>query len=106
MAASAPSEIVQVSGRQVPVSHPDKLLFPQAHLTKLDLVHYYVAVAQGALRGAGGRPCVMKRYPAGVDGESFFPKRAPANRPDWVEASTIRFPSGRTAEEVVPRDAA
>jgi bifunctional non-homologous end joining protein LigD len=97
---------LELEGSVLSVSHPDKVLFPQAGITKLDLVQYYVAVAEGALRGAGGRPCVMKRYPDGVDGEAFFQKRAPANRPGWVEVSTIRFPSGRTAEEVVPRGAA
>lgn len=104
--ATAPGTVVLAAGHEVPVSNPDKLLFPQAQLTKLDLVHYYVAVADAALRGAGGRPCVLVRYPDGVGGEFFFQKRAPANRPPWVEVSTIRFPSGRTAEEVVPRDAA
>lgn len=106
MAKSADSIELQVDGHAVTVSHPDKVLFPEARLTKLDLVHYYLAVAEGASRGAGGRPCVMVRYPEGVGGEFFFQKRAPANRPEWVEVSTIRFPSGRMAEEVVPRSAA
>jgi bifunctional non-homologous end joining protein LigD len=106
MPKSADAVVLPVDGHEVTVSHPGKVLFPQAQLTKLDLVQYYVAVAQGALRGAGGRPCVMKRYPDGVDGESFFQKRAPANHPPWVEVGTIRFPSGRSAEEVVPRNAA
>ncbi|HZY18823.1 MAG TPA: non-homologous end-joining DNA ligase [Ramlibacter sp.] len=106
MAEASTGDVLRVDGHEVVVSHPDKLLFPAAGLTKLDLVNYYVAVAEGALRGAGGRPCVLVRYPAGVDGEFFFQKRAPAGRPDWVEVSTIRFPSGRTAEEVVPRSAA
>ncbi|AEG91760.1 non-homologous end-joining DNA ligase [Ramlibacter tataouinensis] len=97
---------LQVEGRELVVTHPGKLLFPEAGLTKLDLVNYYLAVAEGALRGAGSRPCVMVRYPDGIGGEFFFQKRAPASRPAWVEVSTIRFPSGRTAEEVVPRDAA
>jgi bifunctional non-homologous end joining protein LigD len=91
---------------EVRVSSPDKLMFPDAGITKLELVNYYLAVADGALRGAGRRPCVMKRYPEGVNGEAFFQKRAPANRPEWVQVSTIRFPSGRTAEEVVPCNAA
>ena len=106
MAAASRSTVLQVAGHDVGVSNPDKVLFARAKLTKLDLVRYYVAVAEGALRGAGGRPCILKRYPDGIDGESFFQKRAPANRPDWVEVATIRFPSGRTAEEVVPRSAA
>ena len=106
MAKASPSHVLQVAGREVVISSPGKLLFPEAGLTKLDLVTYYVAVADGALRGAGGRPCVMVRYPAGVGGEFFFQKRAPANRPEWLEVAQIQFPSGRTAEEVVPRDAA
>ena len=113
MAKPADSIERTVDGHVVTVSHPDKVLFPpstspgQARgLTKLDLVDYYLAVAEGALRGAGGRPCVLVRYPEGVGGEFFFQKRAPANRPDWVEVSTIHFPSGRMAEEVVPRGAA
>ena len=106
MAQASRGTVLLVDGHEVAVSNPDKLLFPEAGLTKLDLVNYYVAVAEGALRGAGGRPCVLVRYPDGVGGEFFFQKRAPANRPEWVEVSTIRFPSGRTAEEVVPREAA
>ncbi len=106
MAQPSRATVLLVDGHEVAVSNPDKPLFPEAGLTKLDLVNYYVAVAEGALRGAGGRPCVLVRYPDGVGGEFFFQKRAPANRPEWVEVSTIRFPSGRTAEEVVPRGAA
>jgi bifunctional non-homologous end joining protein LigD len=90
----------------VPISNPQKVLFPRAGHTKLDLVRYYVAVAEGALRGAGGRPNVLVRYPNGIDDEFFFQKRAPTSRPDWIDVVTLSFPSGRTAEEVVPRDAA
>ena len=88
------------------ISNPGKVLFPEPKYTKLDLARYYAAVADGALRGAGGRPNVLVRYPDGIDGEFFYQKRAPSARPDWIEVATIRFPSGRTAEEVVPRDAA
>ena len=90
----------------MPVSNPGKVLFPEAGYTKLDLVHYYLAVAEGALRGAGGRPNVLVRYPNGISGEFFYQKRAPASRPPWIEVVSLHFPSGRTAEEVVPRDAA
>jgi DNA ligase D-like protein (predicted polymerase) len=90
----------------VAISNPDKVLFPKAGHTKLDLARYYLAVAEGALRGAGGRPNVMVRYPDGVGGEFFYQKRAPKARPAWIEVVEISFPSGRTAEEVVPRDAA
>jgi DNA ligase D-like protein (predicted polymerase) len=82
------------------------VLFPQAGYTKLDLVQYYLAVSEGALGAAGGRPNVLVRYPNGCDGEFFYQKRAPQARPDWIDVVTLSFPSGRTAEEVVPRDAA
>jgi bifunctional non-homologous end joining protein LigD len=95
-----------VAGREVAISNPGKVLFREANYTKLDLARYYLAVADGALRGAGGRPNVLVRYPDGIEGEFFYQKRAPSARPDWIEVATIRFPSGRTAEEVVPRDAA
>jgi bifunctional non-homologous end joining protein LigD len=106
MARQPDSVTLQVDGHDLPVSHPGKVLFPDAGLTKLDLVNYYLAVAPGALRGAGGRPCILVRYPGGIGEEFFFQKRAPANRPDWLEVAQIRFPSGRSAEEVVPREAA
>jgi DNA ligase D-like protein (predicted polymerase) len=106
METKGAAETVVVAGREVSVSNPHKVLFPVAGYTKLDLVRYYLAVAEGALRGAGGRPNVLVRYPNGADGEFFFQKRAPASRPEWIEVVTLSFPSGRTAEEVVPRDAA
>lgn len=92
-----------MDGIEVPITNPGKVLFPKPGITKLDLVRYYLAVAEGALRGSGGRPNVLVRYPNGVDGEFFYQKRAPSARPPWVEVVTLRFPSGRTAEEVVPR---
>jgi bifunctional non-homologous end joining protein LigD len=100
------AERVVANGLQVAVSNPGKVLFPEAGHTKLDLVRYYLAVADGALRGAGGRPNVLVRYPNGIGDEHFFQKRAPKSRPAWVEVVALKFPSGRTAEEVVPRDAA
>jgi DNA ligase D-like protein (predicted polymerase) len=99
-------ERLVVAGREVAVSNPDKVLFPKPKHTKRDLVGYYLAVAEGALRGAGNRPNVLVRYPNGIKGEFFYQKRAPESRPPWVEVITLSFPSGRTAEEVVPRDAA
>src|SRR6184192_4282848 len=99
-------ELLVVAGREISVTNPTKVLFPKPKYTKLDLVHYYLAVAEGALRGAGGRPNVLVRYPNGITGEFFYQKRAPESRPPWIEVVTIRFPSGRMAEEVVPRDAA
>jgi DNA ligase D-like protein (predicted polymerase) len=103
---ATPSETVVVDGHSVTVSNPGKVLFPQAGYSKLDVVRYYLAVADGALRGSGGRPNVLVRYPNGIDGEFFFQKRAPAQRPPWLDTVTISFPSGRTAEEIVPRHAA
>ena len=99
-------ELLTVDGRDVSISNPNKVLFPEAGYTKLDLVRYYLAVAEGALRGAGGRPNVLVRHPNGVGEEFFYQKRAPESRPDWIEVVALKFPSGRTAEEVVPRDAA
>lgn len=106
MAIKAEREIIHIAGRDVPISNPGKVLFPQAGYTKLDLVRYYLAVADGALRAAGGRPNVLVRYPNGIGGEFFYQKRAPLSRPSWIEVVALQFPSGRTAEEVVPRDAA
>ena len=105
-AAGGEVEVLTVGGREVAISNPDKVLFPEPQHTKLDLARYYVAVADGALRGAGGRPNMLVRYPNGVDGEHFYQKRAPGSRPDWIEVVELSFPSGRTAQEVVPRDAA
>src|SRR3954469_19067100 len=106
MAAKADREVLTVAGQEVSISNPSKVLFPQAGYTKLDLVRYYLSIADGALRGAGGRPNVLVRYPNGTGGEFFFQKRAPTSRPEWVEVIELSFPSGRRAEEVVPRDAA
>lgn len=97
---------LEVDGHEVIVSNPDKVLFPAIGVTKLDLARYYLAVAPGALQAAGHRPNVLVRYPNGVGEEFFYQKRAPASRPDYVDVVTLAFPSGRTAEEVVPRQAA
>jgi DNA ligase D-like protein (predicted polymerase) len=98
--------ILEVAGRQVSVSNPHKIFFPATGHTKLDLIQYYLSVADGALRGVAGRPMVLKRFVHGADGEAFFQKRAPEKRPEWIDTVELRFPSGRTAEEVVARDAA
>ena len=95
-----------MAGRAVTISNPDKVFFPKSGHTKLDLVRYYVAVAEGALRGVGGRPMALKRFVNGAEGEAFFQKRAPTSRPEWIETVELSFPSGRTAEEIVVRDAA
>jgi DNA ligase D-like protein (predicted polymerase) len=95
-----------IAGHELTISNPDKILFPKPKYTKLDLVDYYLAVAEGALRGAGGRPNMLVRFPNGIGSQSFYQKRAPEGRPAWIEVVTLRFPSGRTADEVVPRDGA
>src|ERR1041385_5685408 len=104
--ADAERELLTVGGREIAISNPQKILFSQAGVTKLDLARDYLPVADGALLGAGGRPNVLVRYPNGIDGEFFYQKRAPASRPGWIDVVALKFPSGRTAEEVVPRDPA
>src|SRR5437763_7992284 len=99
-------EVLQVAGREVKISNPDKLFFPKSGHTKLDLVKYYMAVAEGALRGISGRPMALKRFVNGAEGEAFFQKRAPTSRPEWIETVELSFPSGRTAEESVVTKAA
>jgi DNA ligase D-like protein (predicted polymerase) len=106
MPTESEREVLVVDGRDIPISNPRKILFPKSGYTKLDLVRYYLAVSDGALRGAGGRPNVLVRYPNGIEDEFFYQKRAPQSRPDWIEVVSLRFPSGRSAEEVVPREAA
>ena len=106
MASAGDSVILRVGERDVTITNPAKILFPDAGYTKLDVVGYYLAVAEGALRAAGGRPNMLVRYPNGIAAPHFYQKRAASSRPDWIEVATLRFPSGRTADEVVPRDAA
>src|SRR5919205_194256 len=98
--------VLDVAGREVTISNPDKVYFPRTGHTKLDLVRYYLAVAEGALRGVAERPMALKRFVNGAEGEFFFQKRAPEKRPQWVETVELRFPSGRSAQEIVVRNAA
>ncbi len=100
-AKAAAAELLDIDGREVRVTNPHKVYFPAAGVTKLDLVGYYLAVAEGALRAIGRRPLVLKRYVKGIEGEGFYQKRAPAKRPDWVRTVELTFPSGRTAQELV-----
>ena len=100
------AEILKLAGREVTISNPGKVFFPEAGYTKLDLVRYYLAVAPGVLGAVGGRPMALKRFVHGAGGEAFFQKRAPEQRPDWIETVELSFPSGRTAREVVLRDEA
>jgi bifunctional non-homologous end joining protein LigD len=101
-----PKKVFELAGREVAVSNPSKVFFPKAGVTKLDMVRYYLAVAPGALGGVEGRPMALKRFVNGAEGEAFFQKRAPDKRPDWIETVELRFPSGRTADEVVVSDEA
>jgi DNA ligase D-like protein (predicted polymerase) len=102
---TAEAELLLVAGREVRVTHPDKPYFwKQQRLSKLDVVRYYLAVAEGALSGIRDRPLVLKRFVNGAEAAPFFQKRAPATRPAWLRTVTLSFPSGRTAEEVVVDD--
>jgi DNA polymerase LigD, polymerase domain len=101
------AEVLTIDGREVRVTHPDKPYFSaQTKLSKLDLVHYYLAVAPGAINGIRNRPIVLKRFVDGAEGQAFYQKRAPTNLPEWMRTTTLSFPSGRKAEEVVVDDAA
>ncbi|MEU6413977.1 non-homologous end-joining DNA ligase [Microbispora sp. NPDC046933] len=97
---------LELDGRIVKITNPDRVVFPRTGHTKLDLISYYRLVAEGAVRGVADRPVILKRFVHGVDREAFFQKRAPAKRPEWVEVVELSYPSGRTAEEVVIRDLA
>ncbi|MFL0181035.1 DNA polymerase domain-containing protein [Mycobacterium sp. SMC-15] len=101
---------LEVAGHRVVVTHPDKLVFPggpgSTPRTKIELIRYYLSVADGALRGVAGRPMILKRFVDGIDAEAIFQKRAPANRPDWVSVAELHYASGRSAQEVVVDDAA
>lgn len=100
------AEVLELAGHEVTVTNPTKIFFPKLGITKLDLVRYYVAVADGAVRAVYGRPMLLKRFPNGVEQEAFYQKRAPEKRPAWIEVATFKFPSGRNADEIVVRNAA
>jgi len=104
--AKSEAEILEIDGHEVRISSPTKIVFPEPGITKLDIVRYYLAVADGALRGAGGRPMVLKRFPRGIDAEPFFQKRVPENHPDFIDTATLQYARGTSAEEAVIRDAA
>jgi DNA ligase D-like protein (predicted polymerase) len=97
---------LQVGGRQIKVTHPDKVVFPDRGHTKLDLIHYYLTVAEGALRGVARRPMILKRFVKGIDQEAIFQKRAPIKRPDWIDVAELRYASGTSAAETVINDSA
>ncbi|KZE42735.1 non-homologous end-joining DNA ligase [Microbacterium sp. T32] len=104
--AKTPPTVLDVDGHEVRVTSPDRIVFPEPGLTKLDLVRYYLSVADGALRGAGGRPMVLKRFAKGLGQEPFFQKRVPENHPDFIDTATLHYASGTSAEETVLRNAA
>jgi bifunctional non-homologous end joining protein LigD len=107
MAKEAASQVLSVEGREVVITHPDKLYFSsQSRISKLELVNYYLSIAPGALAGIQDRPIVLKRFVNGAEGEAFYQKRAPTQRPHWLRTVTLSFPSGRTAEEIVVDGAA
>lgn len=97
---------LDVAGRTVRLSHPDKTYYPERGFTKLDVAQYYLAVADGVLRGLRDRPTTMQRFPDGVEGEFFYQKRAPKGLPDWLPTARIAFPSGRFADEMCPTEPA
>src|ERR1700729_780893 len=104
--AGSAVEVLAIDGKEIRITHPDKLYFTrEVKLSKLDLVRYYLSVAPGALAGIRDRPIVLKRFVNGAEGEAFYQKRAPSERPSWLRTITLSFPSGRTAEEVVVDDA-
>lgn len=106
MAKKESPEILSIGSREVKITSPSKVYFPALGITKRDLVRYYLAVAEGALRGIDNRPIVLKRFVKGIAHEGFFQKRAPKNAPDWIETVKLRYPSGRSADEVVVTEAA
>ncbi|RLU77433.1 ATP-dependent DNA ligase [Streptomyces griseocarneus] len=95
-----------IGERVVRLSHPDKVYFPERGFTKYDVARYYLSVGDGIVRALRDRPTTLERYPDGVDGESFFQKRAPRNLPDWIPTGRISFPSGRYADELCPGEVA
>lgn len=106
MAKKDDAVTLEVDGHEARLSSPDKVVFPEPGITKRELAEYYLAVADGALRGVADRPMVLKRFVKGIDHEAFFQKRVPENRPDFVSSATLRYASGTSAEEAVIRDAA
>src|SRR5687767_15214583 len=101
------TETLSIDGREVRITHPEKPYFTkQTKVSKIDLVRYYLSVAPGALAGIRDRPIVLKRFVDGAEGQAFYQKRAPDNRPEWLRTVTLSFPSGRNAEEVVVDNAA
>ncbi|MEO8967766.1 MAG: DNA polymerase domain-containing protein [Solirubrobacteraceae bacterium] len=102
----AEHELIQAAGIEVPISNPQKVFFPELGVTKLDLVNYYLSVADAAVRHLRDRPTVLKRFSDGADKKPFFQKRIPDSAPEWLQTTTVHFPSGSSARELLPNDAA
>src|ERR1700754_3678120 len=100
---AARKEVLEIGDREVTITNPDKVFFPRTGHTKLDVVRYYLPVADGAVGGVRGRPMALKRYVHGVEGEAFYQKRARENRREWIDTVELRYPSGRSAHERVGR---
>jgi bifunctional non-homologous end joining protein LigD len=103
---ATPSVNLEVDGRTVTITNPEKVFYPQRGLRKIDLVEYFLAVGESALTGVRRRPCILKRYVDGVDGEPFYQKRVPAQRPEWIQTARVTFPSGRHADFIAMYDVA
>ena len=107
MPRKSPPALLELNGREVQVTNPEKPYFSRdVKLTKLEVVQYYLSVAEGAINGIRNRPVVLKRFVDGAEEQPFYQKRAPDNTPEWMRTVTLSFPSGRTAEEIVVDDAA
>ena len=104
--ATSKGQVLELAGREVLITNPGKVVFPHAGHTKLDLVRYYLSVAEGALRGVAGRPMVLKRFVKCIGEEEVFQKRATEKRPDWVEVVELHYACGTSAAETVARDEA
>jgi DNA ligase D len=102
----AEEQVLAVAGREVTITSPRKVFFSERGETKLDLVQYYLAVAEPLLRVAGGRPTLMQRFPHGAEGSSFFQKRVPETRPEWLETAIVSTPNGTTSRALVLADMA
>ena len=106
MSAKREAITIEAAGREVRISSPSKVFFPEPGFTKLDLVNYYLECSEAVVLQLRERPTTMKRWVDGVSGEFFFQKRVPDTAPDWLNTATVSFPSGRSARELVVSDAA
>ena len=106
VSAVADEQVLDVAGQSITITSPDKVFFSAREETKVDLVRYYLGVAEPLLRAVGGRPTLMQRFPHGAEGSSFFQKRVPASAPDWLQTTIVSTPNGTTARALVLADMA